>query len=357
MTNIFLGDMVVFLISQPRSGSTLLQRILAGHLKILASAEPWLMLHPIYALKESEISAEYNSAFARQALEDFLSHYANGSDTHDEAVRAYAEVLYRGALVMSGKSLFLDKTPRYYHIVPELHRIFPMARFIFLLRNPLAVLNSIIFTWRKENWTDLSAFRDDLMLAPAHIIDGAKLIGSNAIVLHYENLVTKPEDEVQKLCDFLDIQYTDQLLNYGERPAPLGRMGDPISIDRYQRPVNDSLNNWHRLAEHHQTRHFGLSYLQKLGPALVEEMGYSYDELYSVLADANPSSSKHIVPWELAMSPPSTWTNAERLKVERVKEIQANGEWQGLLSFLRTNHRALLRELIPPSLLALRSSR
>ena len=38
----------------------------------------------------------------------------------------------------------LDKTPRYYHILPELLELFPKAKFVLLQRNPLSVFASIL---------------------------------------------------------------------------------------------------------------------------------------------------------------------------------------------------------------------
>ena len=55
------GENLIFIISQPRAGSTLLQRILGGHPEIHTAAEPWIMLHPLYALKSKGCSAEYNA--------------------------------------------------------------------------------------------------------------------------------------------------------------------------------------------------------------------------------------------------------------------------------------------------------
>ena len=48
MADEYLGENLIFIISQPRSGSTLLQRMLSGNKDIKASAETWLMLHPLY---------------------------------------------------------------------------------------------------------------------------------------------------------------------------------------------------------------------------------------------------------------------------------------------------------------------
>ena len=75
MAEKYLGEDLIFIISQPRSGSTLLQRILAGHPEIQTSAETWLLLHPTYAFRTSGIDTDYDSRFAAQGVEEFLTNY------------------------------------------------------------------------------------------------------------------------------------------------------------------------------------------------------------------------------------------------------------------------------------------
>ena len=141
------GQNLIFLISQPRSGSTLLQRILGGHPDIHTVSEPWLMLHPFYALRgTSGISTEYSTYPAHRALMNFLSTFDQGEELFFEGVRRMYGHFYEKALDTSGSRYFLDKTPRYYLIIPELIQTFPKAKFIILLRNPLAVLSSMVKT-------------------------------------------------------------------------------------------------------------------------------------------------------------------------------------------------------------------
>src|SRR5262249_40497787 len=149
------GENLIFAISQPRAGSTLLQRILAAHPSIFATAEPWLMLHPLYALRAQGHTADYNAEWARAALKDFCDNLEGGEQAYLEALRGMGVSLYNQALQRSGRPCFLDKTPRYYQICPELRRTFPEAKFILLLRNPLAVLSSILTSWIHEDWERL----------------------------------------------------------------------------------------------------------------------------------------------------------------------------------------------------------
>jgi len=52
------GKNLIFLISQPRSGSTLLQRVTGSHSEIQTESEPRIMLHPRYALKHEGLTME-----------------------------------------------------------------------------------------------------------------------------------------------------------------------------------------------------------------------------------------------------------------------------------------------------------
>ena len=69
---------LIFLISQPRSGSTLTQKIIGSHKDIYTRSEPWIMLHPLYSLKEEGINAEYNKGQEYPATQDFINNLPNG---------------------------------------------------------------------------------------------------------------------------------------------------------------------------------------------------------------------------------------------------------------------------------------
>ena len=123
------------------------------------------MLHPLYALKEKGIETEYGADTAQQGLFDFLKQIPEGIELYKEALRKLGWTLYNRVVELSGKKYFLDKTPRYYHIIPELYSIFPNAKFIILFRHPIAVLSSVLKTWFEN--------RVDKILAP-NVVDLVK---------------------------------------------------------------------------------------------------------------------------------------------------------------------------------------
>jgi len=278
-----LGENLIFLISQPRAGSTLLQRILAGHPEIHTTAEPWIMLHLLYALKRKGYSAEYDANLARIALDDFCQALKGGERTYIEAIRQMGLLLYNSALADTGKAYFLDKTPRYYFIIPELYRVFPKASYILLFRNPLAVLSSILDTWVGGDWHRLAHHKHDLLTAPQLLTDGIDYLKDDAIIVHYEDLVTNPEQTVRWLCDKLQVEFHPAMLEYGQNPAPKGRMGDTIGIYKHSRPVADYVDKWIQHLASPCARHLAEAYLSSLGPDLLARMGYSFEKLYQDL--------------------------------------------------------------------------
>lgn len=347
MTRQSIGDSLIFLLSQPRAGSTLLQRVLGTHPGIETAAEPWLMLYPLYALRDHGVTAQSGFRGFQVGLRDFLDAYGAGVATYFQAVRAWADVLYAGALDSSQSRYFLDKTPRYHLIIPDLIQVYPQARFIILLRNPLAVLSSLQRAFLRDDYDGLWLFRGDLVDGPANLLAGVEMLGERCSVVHYEQLVTAPQETVREICDFLELSYSDEMLEYGRVAPPAGRLGDSVGVHQQRRPVTSSLDTWRRLANREQDRCFALAYLRALGPHVVERMGYSCADLEQAMRADEPIDARRLIPWETMLRPPDTWTRRERLRVARARALQARGPVLGTIHFLRHNALTLLRALIP----------
>lgn len=346
MNNKYLGEDLIFIISQPRSGSTLLQRVLSGHPDIQTSAETWLLLHPAYALRESGINTEYDSKFAALGVTEFLTNYSEGMEVYDEAIRQWANVIYSSVLRKHKKSYFLDKTPRYFFIIPELYRLFPKAKFIFLIRNPLAVLNSLLSTYVKDDMPVLSFFRPDLLRAPQLILDGLRLLGNDAIRIRYEDFVSSPEKNISVLCESLGVDYYPEMLDYSRTPQPKGGLNDPTGIHRHTSPSTDSVDKWQQLFNAPQSRHFAAAYLQSLGWNLLDELGYSADLAgleKGCAAWTKPPAG--IYPWKIAIRPEKEWTIRDRYISDRYFSIKKKGRIRGRLHSSRKTFKRTIKAL------------
>ena len=72
------GVQPVLLLSLPRSGSTLLQRLLGAHSEVATAPEPWVLLPFLYALRPDDVYAEYGHRVAVSAVAEFLDRLPDG---------------------------------------------------------------------------------------------------------------------------------------------------------------------------------------------------------------------------------------------------------------------------------------
>jgi hypothetical protein len=283
------GHNLIFLISQPRAGSTMLQRMLGSHPQVHTTSEPWLMLHPLYSMKTSGIDTEYSSELALNGLVDFLSQIENGETVYREKIREMYASLYGVLLEPTGKSFYLDKTPRYYFIIKELHELLPDAKFIILLRNPLAVLASIVETWTKTDWFRLSEYKNDLLRGPDFLLEGLDVLGGNALKVIYENLLNQPENQIKQICQYIGIDYDTSMLTYGESDLPRWDYGDQQTVYEKTSPDSFHAEKWVESLANPQIWRALKDYLVFLGKDRLETLGYSYNKSNETLEKHKPN--------------------------------------------------------------------
>jgi hypothetical protein len=342
MSTPYLGENLIFIISQPRSGSTLLQRVLFGHPDIQTSAETWLMLHPVYGLRRTGIEAEYDTRFAYEGVEEFLQNYTRGPEVYLDAIREWARTIYQDAIQRQNKRYFLDKTPRYFFIIPELYRLFPKAKFVFLLRNPLAVLASELSTYVKSNWPILGVFKADLVSAPGWILDGIDLLGEKGYVIHYEHFVSESEKSIRALCDYLGLDFHEAMLDYSNTPKPVGRYNDQTGINQHSSPNTDSLEKWKEMVSDNQALHFAQRYLESLGEDTITRLGYDYQELFRTLHSRRVSTNR-LYSWSIAIQPKSDWTFRQHFVSDLYFNRRDNGWMKGTLSTIKKHVKKAIR--------------
>lgn len=247
----------VFLISLPRSGSTLLQKILSVSPQLTSTAEPWVML-PLAAMLDSELQVgQYWHATSREAIHELSRELAGGAEEFERMLGDFGTSLYSRLAAGSGARYFLDKTPRYYLITPFLARAFPHARFIFLFRNPAAVFSSIIHTWHRGHLgSSLRANYVDIRNGPAAIAAGRRLLGERAISVDYDALVNDPAAELARICDYLEIPQFDDRIEHYRSVQFSGERGDPTGIRRYGGVVTESVDQWERRPTSPAMRYF-----------------------------------------------------------------------------------------------------
>ena len=230
----------VFIISLPRSGSTLLQRLLTSHDDFVGYSEPSLLLKLFGGGEGAEQFAVYGYNLVLQAEKDLEEKYGNYKEVYNRNIGEGVLKIY--AELAQGKRFFVDKTPRYTLILNEMTRVFPDAKYIFLWRHPGGVLNSIANTWNNGRWDD-SFYRMDLSLGVKNMQEAYMKLAGNALSLRYEDLVNDPKKELVRIEKFLNVDGLVEKLDR-DLPETHARLGDPNAMKKYKRVDGSSTGSW-----------------------------------------------------------------------------------------------------------------
>lgn len=236
---------LVFVISPPRAGSTLLQRMLGAHREVFTHPEPHL-ISPIAHLGvyANVDKAPYDHINAAVAMRAFIDDLPNGEGDYLDAVRAYTDTLYGRMLASSDASYFLDKTPANALVLPFLRRVYPDAKYVVLTRHPLAVFSSYANSFFEGDWDAAHAFNPIL---ERYVPEMGRFIRERPVPIlqvAYEDLVQDPSTQLERIFAFLGLENDPDAVDYGKAGPMKKGMGDPMTVHAHDRPVTDSMDKW-----------------------------------------------------------------------------------------------------------------
>ncbi|MDH7911524.1 sulfotransferase [Winogradskyella sp. SYSU M77433] len=263
---------LIFIASQPRSGSTLLQALLSNNELVGTVSEPWLLLPFLSYNRKDLIDAKYQQQLAIKGISEFLdktNHNSFKTDMADFILKQYHKI------IKNNEKYVLDKTPRYYEILDEILEYFPNSKIIILKRHPLSVLKSIIKTWRVRDIDKLLDFKRDVLNAPfiIHNFQKKNKDNPNVYCLRYEDLVKDPSIHLKSIYNWVGLDYNENILDYSENKKFLGRLGDPTGIKTHSEPNKGSIENWDYLLQDKYWSEFLKGYLNYLKPNFLREYG------------------------------------------------------------------------------------
>jgi Sulfotransferase family len=277
----------VFVVGCPRSGTTLLGRLLDAHPE-LAVIHEGRFVTDFY---EQRRGLTADDGVTPALVDELLAFrpFSKGVDVEREALeRLAAEPIGYAEFVSAvfdlhgrahGKRLVGDKTPYYVRSLRTLHALWPAARVVHIIRDGRDVCLSVR-NWRKVavrggSVARLSGWEAD----PVSTIalwwewqvrlgreDGATLGPSLYREVSYEALVADPARECEALCEFLGLPYDERMLGFHE-----GRRRDEPGLDAKQawRPVTSGLRNWRTDLEPAEIDRF-----EAAAGGLLDELGY-----------------------------------------------------------------------------------
>lgn len=268
----------VFILSLPRSGSTLLQRLLAAHESIATIPEPWILLPQVYALRAHGVYSEYGHKAASIAVNQFLQHLELSRREYLSKISNCIFEMYSRRF--SEARYLIDKTPRYHLIIRELIESIENARFIFLWRMPLGIASSMIRVGRKRSW-NLHEYKVDLYQGIENMVSAYSDYSQNnqnIISVNYEKLVNNPKSELNRLHAFLGI--SDGNKNVLKVSEPFNsRLGDPSANQQVTEIRDSGTDKWKSTLNNPLRLIWAYRYIDWIGSERLSIMGYDYSEI------------------------------------------------------------------------------
>ena len=196
----------IFVVGLPRSGSTLLEQILASHSQIDGTMELPNIIATAHRLNGRRLLSE-------EARYPAILESLEGSQL-DKLADAY---MRDTAVHRRGAPRFVDKMPNNFMHVGLIHLMFPRARIIDTRRHPMACC----FSGYKQLFADGQEFTYSIDTMARYYKAYASLMKHWDRVLpgvvlrvHYENVVEDTESEVRRLLEFVGVPFEDACLEY-----------------------------------------------------------------------------------------------------------------------------------------------
>jgi hypothetical protein len=335
---------MLFVIGAPRSGTTMLEHMLAAHSMIQGGPEPHLLTPLAHLGPWAKVDkAPYDHVLAAESQRLFISQLPQGEADYWQACRAYCDVLYGRYLRGKGsKPVCLDKTPAYALVLPFMAKVFPDASYVVLTRHPLAMFSSFANSF----------FDGDYQVAQQYnpIIDryvpaiAAFLRQQDVPFLHvrYEDLVKSPEVWFEKICTHVGVPYEPEAIEYGRSGEDAGRaqgLGDPIGVKQHTRPQTGSIKKWvQELGTDPAKLALMRGVIERLDPADLATIGYPIETLWKPLEEAGTGVA----------APPTPKLDRYRLQRKAIIHLrgmaQRSGAFRKLLQKMRLATDVLLRD-------------
>ncbi|MFW6026547.1 MAG: sulfotransferase family protein [Candidatus Woesearchaeota archaeon] len=216
---------MIFIVGLGRSGTSLLQSILNAHTQIAFLPETHFLRKYVLSGKiknkkgeaiKNILNNDLNFKRAQIPPKEIIQNQKvvnDGKRLFDNLCQLY--------LNRKGKKIIGDKDPRNLDYLKQLYKLYPNGKFVHIKRDPRDIIVSRI----KASWSSSYPFILHPLIINAQYKKAIKLSKQikNAFLyeIYYEKLINEPEEEVKKLCNFLDVNYENTMLNYTDSSKEL----------------------------------------------------------------------------------------------------------------------------------------
>jgi hypothetical protein len=289
---------IFFIVGRERSGTTLLQVLLDNHPNVVIPTEsPFIRhLYGRYAQRaqwnEKSILGFYCDLLEEPYInlwhldKEKLKHHL--LSLRDPSFGTLCKAVYFHSLSAKGKGevrLIGDKNPQYSLFIPQLLKVFPSAKFVFITRDPRDQVMSMMKVNFERRSVSSLAYRWKYF--NREIRGQMRKFPGQFHYVKYEDLICEPSAEVERVCRFLGISYDEGMLSASARAEAYVNSGSLVK-------------------EHHQ------SLLKPIDPAMAYRWKEKMREKDVMIIDAVAGELMERFRYErkYALVPASVWLKA-----------------------------------------------
>lgn len=228
------GPQPIFILGMPRSGTTVLERMLGGHSRVASAGERVDFGNQLHWAADTAHTD--GDAFVDGIPE---------LDLAEVGQRYLAQTRWRA----SGKPFFIDKQPPNWALAGLIHAALPGARILHLVRDPMDVCFS---NWRAF-FGDAYGYSYDLAALAAHhrsyrraMAHWHAVMPGTILDVPYADLVHEPQATLRKTLDFCGLEWEPGCIDLQRNQAPVATP----SAAQVRAPLHTrAFGQWRRHAE------------------------------------------------------------------------------------------------------------
>ena len=215
----------IIIVGVPRSGTSLLTAVLNRHAKVYISPESHFFFR-IWGNRRILGNLSKPSNFDKlkpyfQSLKYIGSGWANTDidisrlkeKFYQEEKQDYESLFITFLKILSeqkNKEMFGEKTPLHLYFLPQMVKSFKDIKIIHVIRDGRGTVSSLLGTdWGKDLIT-YSIFWKNCMTLIRHFMSVNAL---EMLEIKFEDLVVQPENTLNKICDYINVNFTDSLMD------------------------------------------------------------------------------------------------------------------------------------------------
>ena len=228
----------IFVVGLPRSGSTLIEQILASHSQVEGTSELPYAGSVATSLNRNRADGVNYPHAVRELNEE---HFKRLGGDYLEFARIHRT---------EGKPFFIDKMPNNFPTVGFIHLILPNAKIIDARRYPL---DSCLSSYRQlfargQSFTyDLTEIGEYFLQYQRMMDHWHEVLPGRCLTVQYEEVVTDFENQVRRLLEYCELPFEDACINFHKTERPVRT----ASSEQVRQPVySKSVNFWRNHEEY-----------------------------------------------------------------------------------------------------------